>query len=229
MDVKMLDKHKHTNTQRGFLCRYVRSDTEYFRPHYHNYYEIFIVLKGSVCHIINSKEQMLSPGELLFIRDFDIHDYKSADGNYFEFLNIAFTIDNFKAMISYLGEKFPANKLLKAEFPPSIYLSEREKEKLFYAFTDLGSYYDDETAKIKFRTLLVDVFMKYFFDYKEDKVEIPLWLEIAVEKMKKPENFVKGNQRMYEISGRSREHLSRSLKKYYNIIVYHRDQNLQPL
>ena len=219
MDVKMLDKHKHTNTQRGFLCRYVRSDTEYFRPHYHNYYEIFIVLKGSVCHIINSKEQMLSPGELLFIRDFDIHDYKSADGNYFEFLNIAFTIDNFKAMISYLGEKFPANNLLKAEYPPSIYLSEREKERLFYAFTELGSYHDDETAKIKFRTLLVDVFMKYFFDYKEDKVEIPLWLEIAVEKMKKPENFVKGNQRMYEISGRSREHLSRSLKKYYNITV----------
>ena len=61
--------------------------------------------------------------------------------------------------------------------------------------------------------------MKYFFDYKEDKVKIPLWLEITVEKMKKPENFVKGIQRMYEISGKSREHLSRSLKKDYNTTI----------
>ena len=50
---KMLDAKDHVDAQSGCLCRYVRSDTEYFRPHNHNYYELFLVLKGDVCHIIN--------------------------------------------------------------------------------------------------------------------------------------------------------------------------------
>lgn len=215
----MLDKNIHTDIDRGFMCRYVRSDTEYFRPHYHNYYELFIVLKGNVCHIINSAEQLLTPGQFLFIRDFDIHDYKSADRNYFEFLNIAFTKDNFEDMANYLGSEFHPENLINAPYPPSIYLSEREKEKIFYAFTELGNYKNDAVAKIKFRTLLVEIFMKYFFEYKSEVSEIPLWLEITVEKMKKPENFVRGNQRMYEISGKTREHISRMLKKHYNTNV----------
>ena len=215
----MLDKIKHTDPQKGFLVRYVQSDTEYFRPHYHNYYEIFMMLKGNACHIINGEEQLLHPGQLLFIRDFDIHDYKSADGNYFEFVNIAFTKDNFVEMATYLGKVFPAQKLLEAKLPPRIFLSEREKEKLFYSFTELGNY-NAENANIKFRALLINVFMKYFFDYQDKKSEIPLWLEITVEKMKKPENFVQGSQRMYELSERSREHLSRYMKKYYNCTVH---------
>ena len=37
------------------------------------------------------------------------------------------------------------------------------------------------------------------------------------EKMKNPANFIAGTERMYEIAGKSREHLCRSLKTYYNI------------
>ena len=35
--------------------------------------------------------------------------------------------------------------------------------------------------------------------------------------MKKPENFIHGSERMLELSGKTREHLSRSMQKYYNI------------
>ena len=34
--------------------------------------------------------------------------------------------------------------------------------------------------------------------------------------MKNPKNFIAGVDRMYESSGRSREHLCRSLKEHYN-------------
>ena len=219
MDIKMLDKNIHTNPRKGYLVRYVRSDTEYFRPHYHNYFEIFMMLKGSACHIINGEEQILSPGQLLFIRDFDIHDYKSTDGSYFEFVNIAFTKEIFEEMAVYLGCEFPSHKLMSSRFPPCIYLSEREKEKLFYSFTELGNY-SDGTAKIKFRTLIINIFMKYFLDYEEERSEIPLWLEITVEKMKKPENFIHGSKQMYELCEKTREHLSRSMKKYYNTTIH---------
>ena len=35
--------------------------------------------------------------------------------------------------------------------------------------------------------------------------------------MKKPENFIAGIDKMAELSGKTPEHLSRTLKKYYNI------------
>lgn len=219
MKIKMLEKDIHTNPKTGFLVRYVRSETEYFRPHYHNYYEIFVMLKGNAHHTVNGNEQILSPGQLLFIRDFDVHDYKKADNDCFEFINIAFAKDNFEDMTEFLGEVFPSEKLLNTALPPVIYLSDNEKEKVFYSITELGNY-NDATAKIKFRTLLINIFMKYFFDYTEEQSTIPFWLELTVEKMKKPENFVRGSQRMYEICEKSREHLARSIKKHYGTTVH---------
>lgn len=211
----MLDKNLHIDMESGCMCRYVRSDTEYFRPHNHNYYEIFMVISGNVCHLINGREQNLCVGQLLFIRDFDIHDHKSADGKPFEMINLAFPKEYFESMIEYLGNKFPTKTLLNAPFPPSVIVSAREMDRLFFSLMELNNI-DKEDTKIKMRALLIHIFMQYFYNYTEKKSEIPLWLELTYEKMRIPSNFIKGTQRMYEICPKSREHLCRSLKKHYN-------------
>lgn len=217
METKMLDKKYHIDENTGCLCRYVRSNTEYFRPHYHNYYEIFMVLKGNVCHTINSKEQQLCEGQILFIRDFDVHDYKSGDGNYFEFINLAFEKETFEDMAEYLGEGFCAENFLNCPFPPEAILSSREKEKLFFEFAELYQSGDKNYIKLKARALVLNIFTKYFsgFSGKTDS-NIPSWLELTYELIKKPKNFVRGIDRLYALSGKSREHLSRCLKTYYN-------------
>lgn len=217
MEPKMLDAGIHVDGTAGCLCRYVRSDTEYFRPHYHNYYELFLVVRGNVCHIVNGREQNLEEGQLLFIRDFDIHDYKSGDGNYFEFINLAFSRETLHEMLAFLGEGFPVEPLLSAAFPPMVSLSTGEKERLSYALIELNGNSDKEYIKVKARSFLVYVFSKYFFHYAEPKPEIPAWLEIAYEKMKQPQNFTSGAKQMYQMSGKSREHLTRCMKQYYGI------------
>ena len=216
MAVKMLDAKKHTNADTGFLCRYVRSDTEYFRPHCHNYYELFLVLNGDAHHLINSKEQILRPGELLFIRDFDVHTYKSVNKEYFDFINLAFTKQMLNSMLCYLGDGFPFENLLSASAPPSVYLGETQKENLFYSLTELNQITNKAVAKTKAKALLINVFTKYFFDYQEKETEIPLWLEVVYEKMNSPQNFIAGSEKMYSLCKMSREHLCRSLKRYYN-------------
>lgn len=217
MDVKMLDKKYHIDAETDCRCRYVRSDTEYFRLHSHNYYELFLVLKGDVCHIVNSHRQNLKEGQLLFIRDFDVHDYVSGDGNYFEFINLAFEKEIFDALSAYLGKGFPKDELVSSKLPPMVYLSKAKMEELFFRLTELNQGMDKDIVKTKMKILLSDIFTKYFFNFSENKTEIPVWLEITYEKMKKPLNFIAGIERMYEISGKSREHLSRSLKAYYGI------------
>lgn len=195
----------------------MRSDTEPFYLHSHDYYELFVVLCGDVVHIINGKEQHLTKGQLLFIRDFDVHNYKSADDEYFEFINLAFTKAVFCELVRYLGKGFPAEDLLKNTFPPLVSLSNDDREKLFYALTSLESGGDKEKTKIRLKFILIQIFMKYFYEYSPNKNNVPVWLEMTYEKMKEPENFVQGIERMYEICPKSREHLCRTFKKYYGI------------
>lgn len=212
----MLDAKNHIDTVSGCLCRYVRSDTEYFRLHYHNYYELFLVMKGEVCHIVNGKEQQLKEGHLLFIRDFDVHDYVRGNDNYFEFLNLAFSRETFSSIAEFLGEGFPADSLLSAPYPPMVTLSSSDKEKLSYALIELHRYSDKSQIRMSARALLISIFTDYFHRYTEDSPHIPSWLAVTYEKMKEPGNFILGAARMYELSGRSREHLTRCMQQYYH-------------
>ena len=119
-------------------------------------------------------------------------------------------------MLHYLGAGFCGEKLLNTPMPPVVTLSPVKKEKLFFQLTELNESSNKELAKTKAKILILNIFNEYFSDYSEKENNIPLWLEITCEKMKKPQNFIAGAEKMYEISGKSREHLSRCLKKWYN-------------
>ena len=216
MKPELYDAKEYVEAQSGCLCHYVRSDTEFFQLHYHNYYELFLVVKGDVCHVVNGKEQLLSEGQLLFIRDFDAHEYVSRNGEYFEFINFAFSKETLYAMIDFMGKGYPFKTLMTAEYPPVVSLPPDEKEHLAYSLIELYQDADQDVVKLKARTLLVHVFTRFFHNYKEQNREIPSWLAITYEKMKQPQNFTAGAKQMYLLSGKSREHLTRCMKQYYH-------------
>ena len=216
MDKRMIYAKYHVHDDTGCNFRYVRSDTERFRPHCHDYYEFFMVKQGDAHHIVNDQYQILAEGNLLFIRDFDYHDYKRADNKYFEFLNLAVSSEMMNSVFEYLGDDFPKEKFLNSPMPPMVTLPVTEREKFFYRLNELNQTGDAKTVRLKLKTLLVDIFTNYFLTYSAKTSNVPLWLEMTYEKMKNPKNFIAGVDRMYEISGRSREHLCRSLKEHYN-------------
>lgn len=217
MDVKMLDAKYHVDPDSECLCRYVKSETEYFRPHYHNYYELFLTMRGNARHIINGTQQKLTAGNLLFIRDFDVHDYACLPGGSFDFINLSFSKNTLQRLFDYLGEGYPAAALLTAKMPPAAMLTEREKDKLFFALSELTAQENKSRTKLKMRALLLHIFTTYFSNYSEQPANVPLWLEITYEKMKKPENFIAGTERLYALTGKSREHVCRCMKRHYGV------------
>ena len=210
----MLDSKNHINSENGFLIRYVRSDTEYFRPHKHNYFEIFMVVKGPVRHIINGAEQVLSEGDILFIRDYDEHEYVCADNQYFEFLNVAISPELLRCVLDYLGDDFSISEIMNYKLPPVVSLLPKKREKIFYSLTELDQN-NPCVARLKIKNILVDLFVNCFFDYHEKTDDIPKWLEAVYEKMKNPKYFIKGAKEMYCLSGKSREHLTRCMSRFY--------------
>lgn len=218
MEAKRLKAEKHLDMESGCRYRLVKSETEYFAPHCHEYYEIFLTLRGKAIHYVNGASENVTGGYLIFIRKDDIHDYQNYDGA-FEFVNLAFTQETLFSLFSYLGEGFPAQYLLDSEIPPIVKLSSSETQSLYLKLAELNTVNFEEKSllKLKCRALLAEIFTKYFCAKPAENNHIPFWLENAHEKMKNPENFIVGKSRFFELSGVSRAHATRLLSKHYGV------------
>lgn len=216
---KKLLAQYHVDRESGCLYRYIKSETERLVMHYHDYFEIFLTLKGSLIHRVNGETQRLAEGSLVFVRDFDYHGY-GHDTAPFEVANLAFTYETVMSLFEYLGSGFASKQLLDAPFPPMVTLSPNDKNKLLAKLSELNAinFNDKQTLKTKMRTLLFEIFTKYFSDFAPTgETEIPFWIENCYEKMRQPANFILGLSRLYEIAGKSREHTTRCMKKYYGV------------
>lgn len=215
-----------TQIDQGAECRYryVYGANDIFYPHTHDYYEIFITLSGTVTHLVNGEKQKLPEGTLVFIRPHDLHGYlyENSESRSTAYINLTFTVETAELLFQYLSDGFPSQKLLSCDLPPMVTLNPFEKERLFARVSELNlvNWQDVTALKIKMRTLLADIFVRFFYDLpsKSDN-NIPRWLSELMMEMERTENFVQGMERMIELSRKSREHLARSMKKYCNMTL----------
>lgn len=219
MDTKTLLAEWHVDAETGFRIRHVKSETERFRPHDHDYYEMFLVLKGKARHYVNNRYFPVEENCLIFVRKTDVHDYCDYQKTGLEFLNIAFTEQTFLETLRYLGKGFDADALLRPEFPPQIRLSRSSAEKLHMKIAELYTLPLDQPDlfRCRARALLIEILLNDFSDLSEENTDVPFWLENACEKMQYPSNFLQGKERFFALCGKTREHATRSLEKYYGL------------
>ena len=85
--------------------------------HGHNYYEIFLVTDGRVCHEINGKISEISKGTLCMICPGDIHQLRRIENFSSIHMNICISPKKFEEICSALGidpEAFESQKPLTA-------------------------------------------------------------------------------------------------------------------
>lgn len=216
MEPKLLTHDRFVDRDTECSYRYVFSNTEYFRPHYHDYYELFVILDGTTVHCINGTKHRQHKGDMVFIRPSDVHDYICENGKEFSMMNITFTAETADEMFSFLGKGFPSDILKSSLMPPTVHLSENNL-KWFNSQMDSICAIDGnckEELKTSLRILLFKVFTKFFSDtYKNDE-SMPIWLDSLLDKMQLNSNYIYGVERLLELSGKSREHTLRSIKKH---------------
>ena len=215
-----LKEENNVDAETGFLYHYAQGG-QCMEPHCHEYYEIFITLCGKVEHWVNGKTTILPEGSMVFIRPDDAHAYtsESDETKKSSYMNFAFTAETVEQMFEYLSDGFPAKALIEAPMPPTVLLTAEQKKRIVAHVEELNtlSYEDKKQQKLRARVLLADIFARYFADYTQKKQEqdIPLWLNELAEKMERTENFIAGTDRMVELGKKSREHISRNVKKYF--------------
>ena len=206
----------------GCRYRFVYGESDIFLPHSHDYFEIFLTVSGTVTHFANGKTVELSEGSLVFIRPDDVHGYvynnpESAKTSY---VNLAFTRGTARALFSYLADTAFSERLLSCDMPPTVILQDAERERLLSKLNELNSvtHGDAEALRLRVRLLLADIFVRLFYHTggNEDD-DTPPWLSRLCREMERPENFTAGSERLVALSGRSREHISRSIKRYLGV------------
>lgn len=224
METKLLTADRFVDLQTGISYRYIYSDTEYFRPHYHDYYELFILLDGNARHLINGEETQLKKGAAVFIRPSDTHDYRCIGGKPFSMLNLTFTAKTADALFDYLGDGQSITHLCRSVMPPSATLADADFSWLNAHMTAIRAISPDQKEKLKtsLRVLLFRLLTRYFLDLPDEEEnggDMPQWLASLCNEMRKNQNFVYGSARMFELSDRSREHVARTLKKHTGLTV----------
>ncbi len=222
MNPKLLTAERFVDIQTEISYRFVHSDTEYFRPHFHDYYEIFIPLSGKALHVVNGKECPLHEGMIVFVRPNDTHDYVCSGNEPFHMLNLSFTKATADELFSFLGEGFPADALLRAPLPPTASMSDEDIRKLHTRMTQIRiiDSSSPDTRKTFLRMLLFQLIADHFSRLPESTPKhIPLWLTELCEKFTENDNFIKGISVLPDLTHKSREHVSRCMKKYYAMTV----------
>jgi AraC family cel operon transcriptional repressor len=186
-------------------------------PHDHDFYEIFVTF-DQVNHYVNGAMQGLASGSLVFIRPEDQHNYETIGTNPFHIVNIAFRQEAFDSLSNYLDGPEFMKRMLESELPLITKLQPYESFAIKSSFQELAfsSHLDKTMIRHQFKMLLLHVFVQYFQRPRNDtRSPLPQWLQELNENMQQKEYFVAGLPKLIELSGKSQEHLGRSIKKHF--------------
>ena len=184
--------------------------------HDHDYFEFFIIIKGSIRHYINKQETLLKRGHLVFIRPSDFHSYLPNNKDKCHFINVAILEKTINELFVYLGKGFDKSKLMNSPLPPTILLTESELISMVSKFEKLNMLpvFDKKRLNTELRVILVNLFSNYFIGDKTGNNNLPDWLNKTMLELNKPANFKSGMSALKEIACKSDEHISRTFKKY---------------
>ncbi|MDO3411786.1 AraC family transcriptional regulator [Saccharibacillus sp. CPCC 101409] len=186
--------------------------------HTHDFFELFLILQGSVVHVINGQRLLLNENTLVFIRDRDAHCYEQATDGDCRFINLSFCREVIDDLIAFLGSGFPSGRLLEPELPPTLLLSRTEKEYVQYRLDQLNLIPQERKAALKAeaRALLTDLFSRYIKTEGEtgEHDGQPEWLKKLCREARSKDCFTRGTAELVRLSGKSHAYVCRMFGKH---------------
>jgi len=207
---------------------HVKKPGDSMKPRRHNlehrWYELMFIQSNDLYHYVNDKIIKLETNTLCLIRPDDVSDFvvkpNSKKQNYIYQITIEeWLMEN---IFKFLEPNMSLSSLVETELPWYITLNNVDASDLLNRISVVQSYWNEQSndACLELKKLIISLLIKHFRSSLTDQEklkEIPLWLVQTVKQMHFLENFSVGVPRMVEMSGRSNEHLARSMKKYYGI------------
>lgn len=183
-------------------------------PHYHDFYEIFLVEEGALLHHINGGCETVYPDTMVFVRPEDQHFFARKDKGAVQFFNLAFGEDQFqraKELAEACTPQVAGQPLLdKVVLPHEL---SRLLLRRMKWLRDVNKWVPLAVQEAEGVTLLAELIVLFTVGSGNTHI-VPFWLRKACDAMYQPEHLVAGIPRLVELSGKSQEHVTRSMRKY---------------
>lgn len=183
-------------------------------PHDHDFYEAFIVEEGPLQHHINGRVETLYPDTLVLIRPEDYHFFSGKDKASARFFNLAFGAEQFEQARQLAAQCAPTVKSMP--LADKVMLTHELSRLLLRRMKwlqDVTNPIPQEVQLTEGVTLLTDILVLCAVG-SGNAHTVPYWLRKACSEMHQRENMVQGIPRLVELSGKTQEHLTRSMRKY---------------
>lgn len=185
------------------------------QAHTHEFYEIFLVIRGKINHHINQTVETLSRGTLVFIRPDDEHHFSQWQDENCELLNIAFLNTTFDATCVFLDDG--CTTLTDADLPPHRILRADDRQRTAQQWKQWGQllYRDEQGARVRLRVLLAITLTEHFLTpFENASAYVPDWLQVVCAAMRDRENTVEGRSALLRLANRSPEYVGRCFKDF---------------
>lgn len=185
-----------------------------YRMHTHDFYELFLVPRGSAVHLVNGQTQLLTEGSLALIRPSDTHKYEFLNSSDFEIINIGIPLTVFLRLCGYLGvdrARFDQPPVSPLRVLSGALLRDVQRKLL-----ENQSIADPEQSYLHMLSVF-PYLVGLFLAIPEEEDRLPPWLSQLLDQMDRPENFIPGLPRMLELASLSQEHLTRTFQRYLGV------------
>lgn len=184
--------------------------------HSHDFYELILVCKGSCVQMINEKKHIHTNDDIIFLRPGDYHAFLSQSEDV-RVLSLSVERNEFESFCNVYGSRITESLISRSDAPVI------REPGAFSGIINHISVHDEYDCKF-----LLSYFIKIYIDAAhKGKYDLPKSLEKALREMFRPENIKVGIPAMVELSGYSRPHLSRLIKKYRGVTLHEYVFNLR--
>ncbi|GKX29427.1 transcriptional regulator ChbR [Vallitalea longa] len=183
--------------------------------HSHDFYELFFVEKGTFIHYINNEKYYLPVQSIQFIYPEDRHCFSAKKDKETTITNLAFYFSDLDDKCKLFFNKIRQDNYNQEI--PSVYALDYQWSSIFSKLNNLKQM-PVEVQEYYFQSIIYDYIFIYNINISNNQNNeiIPRWLHHAKEEIKEQDNLVIGLKKFIELSGKSQEHLTRQMKKYYH-------------
>ena len=192
----------------GYVFQYVQNRKLTNICHSHDFYEIIYMIDGSCQQHVNSEKISMVKGDILILRPYESHVFLRQTENV-KIACLSVKKDEFERVLPLYNPELE-NEILSN---PRIILF--RSDRTCSVLNNFHLSYDENDCML----LLCSVINMYLHPSKT-KEAVPSSLLHAISEMKKEENLRRGIPAFMEFTNYSQSHLSRLMKKHFNMNIH---------
>lgn len=190
--------------------------------HYHDMYEINLVLSGQENIYFSNRKTVIKEKELCIFRPYEIHKRSLNPEIKTSQICLAIKKECFEHAIYFLGSSIDTSTIFDITVP---FIKRLHSADMKIIYEHINNLYDpsvptgqvNEVSESELKMILINILIICLKINERQNFTVPIWLQQLNSDMSELKNCAEGIKAMSRLSGKSASTISHAFKQYYNM------------